>query len=109
LNEALHEAREADRGYWPTDATLTGVNIVARFQLSTIPPIWPKLWRRLEEFLRGHESLNGFLGFIRDSGERADDLSTFEQSSLDNFMEVTGDTVRMTVDPGLLRVVSVIT
>jgi hypothetical protein len=76
---------------------------------SPIPPVWPKLWRRLEEFLRNHQGLNGFLDFIRDSGERADNLTTFEQSSLDNFMEVTGDTVRMTVDPRLLRVVSVIT
>jgi hypothetical protein len=109
LNEALDDARGANRGYWLTDATLTGVNIVTRFQLSAIPPVWPKLWRRLEEFLRNHQGLNGFLDFIRDSGERADNLTTFEQSSLDNFMEVTGDTVRMTVDPRLLRVVSVIT
>ena len=47
--------------------------------------------------------------FIHDSGERADNLTNFEQSSLDDFMKVSGDTVRMTVDPRLLRVVSVIT
>lgn len=109
LNKALDEARGANRGYWPTDATLTGVNIVARSQLSAIPPVWPKLWRRLEEFLRNHQGLDGFLDFIRDSGERADNLTNFEQSSLDDFMEVSGDTLRMTVDPRLLRVVSVIT
>ena len=109
LNNALGEARGANRGYWPTDATLTGVNIVARSQLATIPPVWPKLWRRLEEFLRNHQGLSGFLEFIRDSGERADNLTNFEQSSLDDFMEVSGDTVRMKLDPRLLRVVSVIT
>ncbi len=109
LNEALHEARAANRGYWPTDATMTGVNIVARFQLSQIPPIWPKLWRRLEAFLRNHQGLDGFLSFIKAVGERADDLTTFEQSSLDNFMHVTGDTISMIVDPEQLRVVSVIT
>jgi endonuclease YncB( thermonuclease family) len=109
LNEALDDARSAGRGYWPTDATMTGVNITARSELSQIPPIWPKLWRRLEEFLRSHHGLNGFLDFIRDTGERADDLETFEQSSMDNFMQVNGDTVRMTIDPRQLRVVSVIT
>jgi endonuclease YncB( thermonuclease family) len=109
LNEAVDEARTGNRGYWSTDATLTGVNIRLRSQLATIPPIWPKLWRRLEEFLRNHEGLDGFLDFIRATGERADDLTSFEQSSLDNFMEVIGDTVRMTLDPRLLRVVSVIT
>jgi hypothetical protein len=67
------------------------------------------LWRRLEEFLRNHHGLNGFLDFIRDSGERADDVTTFEQSSLDNFMEETGDIIRITVDPRLLRVVSLLT
>jgi endonuclease YncB( thermonuclease family) len=109
LNEALDEARGAKKGYWATDATLTGVNLRLRSKLSTIAPIWPKLWRRLEEFLRNHEGLDGFLDFIRATGERADNLTTFEQSSLDNFMEVIGDTVRMTLDPRLLRVVSVIT
>ena len=112
LNDALAEARAAGtggRGYWPTDATMSGGTIVARFELSQIPPIWPKLWRRLEEFLRNHTGLIGFLEFIRATGERADNLNTFEQSSLDNFMQVTGDTVRMTVDPRDLRVVSVIT
>jgi hypothetical protein len=109
LNEALDEARAANRGYWKTDATLTGVTIVTRSQLSEIPPVWPKLWRRLEEFLRTHQGLDDFLEFIRATGERADDLTTFEQSSLDNFMEVTGNAVRMKIDPRMLRVVSVMT
>lgn len=109
FNEALDEARAANRGYWDSDATMTGVNVETRPELSVIAPIWPKLWRRLEEFLRNNEGLDGFLDFIRDSGERADDLTIFEQSSLDNFMEVNGNTVRMTVDPRNIRVVSVLT
>ena len=109
FNEALDEARAQERGYWPRDATMRGVTIENRSELSVISPIWPKLWRRLEEFLRNNQGLDGFLDFIHDSGERADDLTTFEQSSLDDFMEVEGNTVRMTVDPRNMRVVSVIT
>jgi endonuclease YncB( thermonuclease family) len=109
FNEALAEARAEDRGYWDSDATMTGVNVETRPEVFVISPIWPKLWRRLEEFLRNHEGLDGFLDFIRASGERADNLITFEQSSLDNFMDVDGNTVRMTVDPRDIRVVSVIT
>ena len=109
FNEALADARADNIGYWPSDATMTGVNVETRSELSVIAPVWPKLWRRLEEFLRNNQGLDDFLDFIRNSGERADDLTTFEQSSLDNFMEVTGNTVRMTVDPRQLRVVSVIT
>jgi endonuclease YncB( thermonuclease family) len=106
LNDALDEARAAGRGYWPSDTTMSGATVFARFELSQIPPIWPKLWRRLEEFLRNHQGLSGFLDFIRASGERADNLITFEQSSLDNFMQVNGDTVSMTIDPRNLRVVA---
>lgn len=109
LNEALDDARNAGRGYWPTDATLTGVTVASRSDLDDISPVWPKLWRRLEEFLRNHQGLGGFLEFIEASGERADDLTTFEQKSLDDFMEVNGNNVRMTLDPRHIRVVSVIT
>jgi hypothetical protein len=109
FNEALADARAAERGYWKRDATMSGVSVETRDELSLISPIWPKLWRRLEEWLRNNQGLDGFLDFIRDSGERADNLEIFEQSSLDNFMEVEGNTVRMTIDPRLLRVVSVIT
>ncbi len=109
LNDAVDAARAAGDGYWPTDATMSGVTLASRSELSQIAPIWPKLWRRLEEFLRNHQGLDGFLDFIRDSGERADDLTTFEQSSLDNFMSVDGNTVRMTIDPRDLRVVSAVT
>ena len=52
LNEAVDDARANQRGYWPTDATQTGVTVSQRSQLVSLPPIWPKLWRRLEEFLR---------------------------------------------------------
>ncbi|HYP08927.1 MAG TPA: hypothetical protein VER03_22040 [Bryobacteraceae bacterium] len=109
LNQALDEARAANRGYWPTDATMAGVDVVAQSQLSQIPPIWPKLWRRLEEYLRDNHDLADFLAFIRASGERADDLTTLEQHSLDNYIDVNGDNVRMTVDPRNLRVVSDLT
>lgn len=106
LNEAVDDARANQRGYWPTDAAQTGVTVSQRSQLVSLPPIWPKLWRRLEEFLRSRTGLDGFLTFIRNTGERADDLTTFEQHSLDNFFEVSGNTVRMIIDPRNLRVVS---
>lgn len=106
LNEAVEHARSLKLGYWKTDATLTGVTINSRAQLSSIPPIWPKLWRRLDEFLRSRSGLNGFLTFIRNTKERADDLTKFEQHTLDNFMTVNGDNVRLNLDPKHIRVVS---
>ena len=60
FNEALSAAKSSN-GYWPTDATVTGVTINDRASLSTIRPIWPYLWRRLEEYLRSHSNLDDFL------------------------------------------------
>ena len=50
FNEALYSARQSSSGYWPTDATMTGVTVRNGSSLSTIDPIWPKLWRRLDEY-----------------------------------------------------------
>jgi hypothetical protein len=106
LNVALNTAQVAGNGYWPTDQTLTGVTVNQRTDLFTIPPIWPKLWRRLETFLRTPRSLAGFLASIRATGERADDLTSFEQKSFEHFFAVTGNTVRMVAAPETLRIVS---
>lgn len=106
FTEAVDTARTNGRGYWTTDASMTGVTVNSRADLLTIPPVWPKLWRRLEEFLRTPRSLAGFKAFLRNTRERADDLTTFEQRSIDHFFEVTGNQVRMNIAPENLRVVS---
>jgi endonuclease YncB( thermonuclease family) len=106
FNVALATARAARAGYWPTDASLAGVTVNTRSDLFTIPPIWPKLWRRLESFLRTPRNLSSFIASVKASGERADDLTTFEQKSMDHFFRVTGNTVRMAIDPKDLRIVS---
>jgi hypothetical protein len=106
LDEAWQDAQANGRGYCPTDASLGGVTLTSRAELATIAPIWPKLWRRLEEYLRTPRNLSGFLQFLRESGERADNLTTFEQQSIDHFFDVNGNTVKMTVPPESIRVVS---
>jgi endonuclease YncB( thermonuclease family) len=106
FNVALEAARTAGRGYWPTDSTMTGVTVRQRSDLFTIAPIWPKLWRRLETYFRTPRTLAGFLAFLRASEERADDLTTFEQKSIEHFFAVTGDSVRMRTAPENLRIVS---
>ena len=41
FNEALNSAKQPSNGYWPTDATMTGVTVSDASSLSTIAPIWP--------------------------------------------------------------------
>ena len=115
LTEAWLDAKANGRGYCPTDGTRQGVVVRSRSDLATIPPVWPKLWRRLEEYFRRRDAngqfpadISNFLAFLRRSGERADELPTFEQKSIEHFFDVVGDTVSMRTDPENLRVVSVI-
>ena len=45
FNEALRSAKQSSKGYWTTDATTKGVNVSDASSLSTMDPIWPKLWK----------------------------------------------------------------
>ena len=105
FNSAIAQAKQNNLGYWPKDKTLEGVTVRSKNDLATIPPIWPKLWRRLEEFFRNANSLAGFIDFLEQRNERIDILSIMEERGLQDLVEVRGDTVRMTEPPENLRVV----
>lgn len=106
LDRAIADARSNRRGYWPTDATLTGVSVQSRSDLATIPPIWPKLWRRLDEYFREDASLDGFIAFLEARNERVDVLPSMEERGVQDVVEVSGSVVRLTVPPENLRVVA---
>jgi endonuclease YncB( thermonuclease family) len=106
FNESLKSAKSSSKGYWPTDATMTGVTVSDRSSLSTIKPIWPKLWRRLEEYLPTHGNLDDFIMWLEEKGERVDILSIMEQRGLEDVVKVEGNHVSLTEVPENLRVVS---
>ncbi len=51
---------------------MTGVTVSDPSGLSTIDPIWPKIWRRLDEYFRNHQNLDDFLTWLDAKGERVD-------------------------------------
>jgi endonuclease YncB( thermonuclease family) len=104
FNNALRSAKQAGRGYWPKDATKTGVTVNDKTSLAIIRPIWPKLWRRLEEYLRQPRSLAGFVPWLAQKNERIDILSEMEERGLQDLVKVTGKKVRLTELPDNLRV-----
>jgi endonuclease YncB( thermonuclease family) len=106
FNTAIKFAKEKGRGYWPQDKTQQGVIVKDHNALKTIPPIWPKLWRRLDEFLRNNNSLTGFIAFLAKSNERIDILSIMEERGLQDLVEVQGNRVRLLEPPENLRVVA---
>jgi endonuclease YncB( thermonuclease family) len=105
LTRAIGRARQSGLGYWPSDATTTGVAVAGRADLVVIPPIWPKLWRRLDEYLAGESSLDGFIVFLAERDERVDVLTVMEERGLQDLVEVRGTRVRLTEMPEDLRVV----
>ena len=104
FNVGLAAAKAAHRGYWPTDATRTGVTVRSSADLATIKPIWPKLWRRLEEYFRTHSSLTKFVAFLAAKNERIDVLDVMEERGLQDLVAVSGHRVRLTEAPENLRV-----
>ena len=102
---AYLKAKKEKRGYWPTDATHRGVTISSSAQLETIAPIWPKLWRRLQEYLRTHDDLSDFVDFLAAKNERIDVLDVMEERGLQDLVRVRGNKVALIEDPSNLRVV----
>ena len=106
FNKALAFAKLNKLGYWPTDATRKGVVVTKTEDLATIRPVWPKLWRRLEEFFQGGAtSLSGFVGFLAAKNERIDILSIMEERGLQDLVDVRGNKVKLKQPPENLRVV----
>jgi len=106
LLRAVRSARKArdPNGYWPTDATMKGVKVASAADLASIPPIWPKLWRRLQEYLRNGTSLSGFVAWLTERNERVDILSVMEERGLQDVVSVIGNRLKMTVSPDDVRV-----
>ncbi|ALG07966.1 hypothetical protein [Kibdelosporangium phytohabitans] len=102
MAEAAKAAMAEQLGLWPKDVTLTGARVEKQRSLEEDLVILPKLFRRLADYLSlndGDLSLGGFLDFLDQKDDRLFVLSTGHWTSLDTIVEVTGDTVRMTVPP----------
>ncbi len=101
LSAAFLAAQTAGLVLHQTDGSLSGVSIQQRADLATVAPIFPKLWRRLEEYMRNHHSLDGFKPWLasRDS-EKLSTVSDGRTSiSFDNVVDVKGSVVKLLYSP----------
>jgi endonuclease YncB( thermonuclease family) len=105
FNKALIHAKQNNLGYWPSDATKNGVTVNSHSDLDNINPVWPKIWRRLDEYLRSNDSLDNFIEWLEDRNERVDILSLMEERGIQDIVKVEDNKVKLTVDPEDLRVV----
>ncbi|MBD2341194.1 thermonuclease family protein [Calothrix sp. FACHB-156] len=97
------EARKANRGIWSGDRSTEGFLIDIPPELSELPPIFPKLWRRLQSFYQRRSNRDkGIKTFVRELSKGKDRLFTIpDQRSIkfSSALKVDGNKIRMLYQP----------
>jgi hypothetical protein len=72
---ATQTARQQNLGIWPADRSTRGFQFYLPPRLAKLPPIFPKLWRRLEQFYNHphhhHLALGDFQQWLAQGDDRA--------------------------------------
>ncbi len=102
MTAAVTVARAEGSGLYPLDKTNSGVTLATMAAITDTHPIFPKLFRRLAEFIAGNDppDLSGFLSWLaaRDPKPMLI-LSSQHFTHFDNVVVVNGQQVRMTEAP----------
>lgn len=96
LTEAVQDSRSACRGVWAEDATTAGFTVTGYRQVQDELVILPKLFRRLVGFMDGADAIDGFGAYLEASDDPVLELSSGHLTNLDTFVEITGNTIRLT-------------
>jgi hypothetical protein len=87
-------------GLYPRDKTNIGLAITATAVLTDQEPLFPRLFRRLAEFLEGDPPLlDGFLTFLAARNDRVIVQSPVNETGFDNLVAVNGQSVRLIEPP----------
>lgn len=106
ITDAVQAAREARKGVWSDDATTEGVTWAGASSLDELPPIFPKLWRRLQgytldrDFRDNSATLDEFIDYLQI--KRSERVLVIEQgrfTGFDNAIAVDENIVRLRYQP----------
>ena len=107
----VETARAAGLGVWSADASTSG--FAWSNDLKNLPPIFPKLWRRIQKYI-GSETffdeddpaanLVPYIKSRRD--ERVLTLGDSRLTGFDNLVDTNGDQVKLLADPNEMVVIS---
>jgi endonuclease YncB( thermonuclease family) len=107
LAGAAGTARSKKRGIWNLDRSTKGFGVTDQLGLETDGVIFPKLYRRLTDFLAETPGdLAGFEAWLKAKNEQVLDLERMNFTHLDNLVSVKGKTVKITRTPEHLVFVS---
>lgn len=105
------QAKAAGKGVWAADETNSGTTWTG--DVATLQPIFPKLWRRIQRYVKDDTFFDpavpmaGLKHWMESvSPERISIPSQNVFTGFDNVVETTDHTVKMTVEPHELVVVS---
>lgn len=112
MAERVKELRAEPTGLWLHDQTQSAVHYQGRASLTLMPPIFPKLWRRLESYSRDSDiadpnSLSEFRNYLQSlRDERVVILSENRITGFDNIVEVVGNHVNLRYLPEDIVIIS---
>lgn len=107
FSRAANAARQRRLGLWAEDRSQSGLNVTDQAALERDAVVFPKLFRRLTEFLRAQAgAVDQFLPWLADKREQVLDLRTNSFTHFDNVLTVKNQKVRLTRRPEELVFVS---
>lgn len=102
LTKIARKAREKGKGIWPEDVTTAGFELESLETITEEAVILPKLFRRLADYLAlndGSSDLSGFIQYVDSLDDRVIVLPDSQFTSFDTVIEVSDQTVKLTVEP----------
>lgn len=108
LTVAARQARKAKCGFWGLDKTQVGLAVTNQLDLETNGVIFPKLFRRLTDFLAETHATNltKFPAWLAAKGEQVLDLDTKNFTHFDNVVSIKNGKVRLSCLPERIVFVS---
>ena len=107
FTKAAATARDKGLGIWSADHSTAGLAVSDRAALERDGVLFPKLFRRLTEYLKDHAGdTAGFAPWLADKREQVLDLTTSNFTHFDNVVEVKAGSVRLLRRPEELVFVS---
>ena len=113
LTDAVKAAREAKRGVWQNDATTTGITWKGADSLDDLPPIFPKLWRRLQGYTQDRDfkadarSLDNFIDYLQiKRSERVLIVESVRFTGFDDVIDVDDNNLKLLFQPEELVFIS---
>ncbi len=99
ISSAADKARKNGKGIWSQDKTTRGFTVSSLASVTDEEVILPKLFRRIVNFMGDGGGIDGFKDYLAANPDPVLELKTGHFTHLDTFVEVTGNEVKLTVEP----------